>query len=62
MSNGLVQECIWDSGGKPRRKIPVGRPRYSYEDNIKMDLREKGFHGMDWTDLPRDVGPVEGSY
>jgi hypothetical protein len=26
--------------GKPEGKRPVGRPRYKWEDNIKMDLRE----------------------
>jgi hypothetical protein len=28
-------------------------------DNIKMNLREIGWDGMDWIDL--DQGPVEGS-
>jgi hypothetical protein len=48
--------------GKPEGRIPVGRPRYSCEDNIKMDLRDKWFEGMDSIELSRDVGPVEGSY
>jgi hypothetical protein len=26
--------------GKPEGKRPIGRPRYSWEDNIKVDLRE----------------------
>jgi hypothetical protein len=26
--------------GKPERKIPLGRPRRRWEDNVKMDLRE----------------------
>jgi hypothetical protein len=30
-------------------------------DNIKTDLREKGWDGMDWIDLAQDRGPVEGS-
>jgi hypothetical protein len=25
---------------KPDRKISLGRPRYRWEDNIRMDLRE----------------------
>jgi hypothetical protein len=25
-----------------------------YEDNIKMDLREVGWEGMDWIDVVRD--------
>jgi hypothetical protein len=28
--------------GKPERKIPLGRPRRRWVDNIKMDLRETG--------------------
>lgn len=27
------------SMGKPEGKIPLGRPRHIWEDNIKMDLR-----------------------
>jgi hypothetical protein len=28
--------------GKPEGKRPLGRPRYTWEDNIKMDLQEVG--------------------
>jgi hypothetical protein len=38
------------SEGK-RGKRPLGRPRHMCLDNIKMDLREIGCGGMDWTDL-----------
>jgi hypothetical protein len=38
------EEC----GGKAR---PLGRPRRKWVDNIKMDLREIGWDGMDWIDL-----------
>jgi len=34
--------------GKPEEKRPFGRPRRRWEDNIKMDLQEVGFGGMDW--------------
>jgi hypothetical protein len=37
--------------GKPERKRPLGRPRRSWVDNIKMDLREIGWGGTDWVDL-----------
>jgi hypothetical protein len=33
--------------GKPEGKIPLGRPRCRWEDNIKMDLQEVGYGGMD---------------
>jgi hypothetical protein len=36
---------------KPEGKRPLGRPRRRWEDNIKMDLREIGWGGMDWIDL-----------
>jgi hypothetical protein len=28
----------------------LGRPRRRWEDNIRMDLREIGWGGMDWID------------
>jgi hypothetical protein len=40
--------------GKPERKRPLGRPRPRWEDNIRMDLREIGWGGMDWIDLACD--------
>jgi hypothetical protein len=40
--------------GKPEGKRPLGRPRRRWEDNIKMDLREIGWDGMDWIDLTQD--------
>jgi hypothetical protein len=40
--------------GKPEGKRPLGRSRRRWEDNIKMDLRETGWGGMDWIDLAQD--------
>jgi hypothetical protein len=40
--------------GKPEGKIPLGRPRRRYEDNIRMDLRERGWEGVDWVHLAWD--------
>jgi hypothetical protein len=40
--------------GKPEGKRPVGRPRRRCVDNIKMNLREIGWGGMDWIDLAHD--------
>jgi len=39
--------------GKCEGKRQLGRPRFRWEDNIKMDLREVGGHG-DWTELAQD--------
>jgi hypothetical protein len=43
-----------DIGGKARWKDPVGKPRYRRVDNIKMDLGETGWGGMEWVDLSKD--------
>jgi hypothetical protein len=40
--------------GKPEGKIPLERQRYRLVDNIKMDLREIGWGGMDWIDLTQN--------
>ena len=37
--------------GKPGETRPLGRPRHTWEDNIKVDLREVGCDAGDWTDL-----------
>jgi hypothetical protein len=35
--------------GKPEGKRPLGRPRRRWVGNIKMDLREIGWDGLDWS-------------
>jgi hypothetical protein len=40
--------------GKPEGRAPLGRPRHGWMDNIKMDLREIGWDGMDWIALAQD--------
>jgi hypothetical protein len=40
--------------GKPEGKRKLGRPRHRWVHNIKMDLREIGWGGMDWIDLAQD--------
>jgi hypothetical protein len=42
--------------GMPEGKRQVGRPRHWWVDNIKIDLREIGWDGMDWFDLAEDRG------
>jgi hypothetical protein len=37
--------------GKPEGKRPLRIHRRGWEDNIKMDLREIGWGGMDWIDM-----------
>jgi len=40
--------------GKPEGRIPPGRPRRRWVDNIRMDLREVGCGYMDWIGLAQD--------
>jgi hypothetical protein len=40
--------------GKPERKRPLGRCSRSWEDNIKMNFRDRGWGGMNWIDLAHD--------
>jgi hypothetical protein len=39
---------------KPEGKIPLGRPRRRWEDNIRLDFQEVGYGDMDWIGLERD--------
>jgi hypothetical protein len=53
--------------GNPEGKRPLGRPGRGWEDNIEMDLRERGWGGVDLINLAQDPcirseqGPVVGS-
>jgi hypothetical protein len=40
--------------GKPEGMRPLGRPRRRWVDNIKLDLREIEWVGVDWIDLVQD--------
>jgi hypothetical protein len=40
--------------GKSEGKRPLGRPRYRWVDNIKMDFREIAWDGVDWIDMAQD--------
>jgi hypothetical protein len=40
--------------GKPEGRRPLGRFRRRWEDNIKINLREIGWGGMDWIHLAQD--------
>jgi hypothetical protein len=40
--------------GKPEGRRPLGKPRPRWLDNIKMDLAEIGWSGMDWIGLAQD--------
>jgi hypothetical protein len=40
--------------GKPEVKRPLARPRYRWDDDIKMYLQEVVCGGMDWIELAED--------
>jgi hypothetical protein len=40
--------------GKCEVKRPCRRPRHRWEGNIKMDLRDIGWEGVDWIHLAQD--------
>jgi len=42
--------------GKPEVKAKLRRPRRRWEYNIKMDLREIGWEGVDWMYLAQGRG------
>jgi hypothetical protein len=39
---------------KREGKGPLGRPRCRWNNNIRMDLRDTGWGGMNWTDLSQN--------
>jgi hypothetical protein len=40
--------------GKPEGKRPLGTPRCRWVDNIRMDIGEVGWGGVDWIGLVKD--------
>jgi hypothetical protein len=40
--------------GKPTGKRPLGKPRRSWEDNIRMDLEDIGINTGNWVDSAQD--------
>jgi hypothetical protein len=48
---GIVCELLV---GRPERKIPLRIPRGRLVDNIKMDLGEVGWGGVDWIGMAQD--------
>jgi hypothetical protein len=46
-----IEEGWWGRRGiKPEGKRPLGRPKRRWEDNIKMDLKDRvAWYGLDWS-------------
>jgi hypothetical protein len=54
--------CMGDRRGayrvlvrRPEGRQQLRRPRRIWEDNIKIDLQEGGWRGMDWIDMAQDT-------
>jgi hypothetical protein len=46
-TNGAKKDAYRILVGKPKGKRPLGRPRDRWVNNIKIELREIGWCGMD---------------
>jgi hypothetical protein len=51
---GEMRNAYKTSVGYPEAKRPLGRPKHRWEDNIRMDLREIGWQGVNWILLALD--------
>jgi hypothetical protein len=40
--------------GKPKGKGLLGRPRRRWENNIRMNIRDIGWEGVDWVHLGQE--------
>jgi hypothetical protein len=54
-TNGEKKNAYRILVGKPEGKRPLGRPKRRWVDNIRMDLRDTGWYGMDWIELVQDM-------
>jgi hypothetical protein len=48
------ERCLQGFGWEAEGKRPLGRPRYRWEDNNELDLREIGIDAANWIRLPQD--------
>ena len=55
-TNGASRGAYRVLVGKSEERKPLGRPRRSWEDNIKMDLRDVELGVTEWIDLAKDEG------
>jgi hypothetical protein len=53
-TNGKKRNAYRMLVGKPEGKRPLERPRRKWVYDIKMDLREIVWGGMDWIDLAQN--------
>ena len=53
-THGRQERCVQEFCGKPGGKRLLGRPRRIREDNIKKDLQQVGWVGMNWIYLAQN--------
>jgi hypothetical protein len=53
-TNGEKRNTYMLLVGKPEGKIPLGRPRRRWVDNIGMDVAEVGWGDADWIGMAQD--------
>jgi hypothetical protein len=58
---GGMRNAYYILVGKPGGKRPFGRPRRTWEDNIRMDVGQIRWEGVDSIHLAHGYGPVAGS-
>ena len=58
----MGRACCMNGGGAHKVMVGrregnrlLGRPRRSWEGNIKMDLQEMAWEGVDWIDLAQEM-------
>jgi hypothetical protein len=54
VTNGEKRNAYRILVGKPEGNIPLRKPRRMWVNNIKMELREIGWDGVDWIDMAQD--------
>jgi hypothetical protein len=55
---GAVRNAYNILVGKPEGKRPLERPRLRWEDNLRTDLREIKWEGVDWMQLAQWREPL----
>lgn len=54
MAHGRVRNAYRIFMGKAERQRLLGIPKCTWEDNIKVSLKQIGSEGMDWINPPSD--------
>jgi hypothetical protein len=47
-THGIAEKYIQNFGWKTQREETPQKTRHWWEDHIRMDLKEKGWEGLEW--------------